>query len=305
MSESAKPGDNLSGTHRTGFVAIVGRPNVGKSTLLNKLIGQKISITSRKAQTTRHRINGIRTDADAQFIFVDTPGFQRKYVSALNRALNRTVTETLTDVDVIVFVIETLRFGPADQELLRLLPLRKPVILAINKIDHQHDKTRLLPFIKDVAARFSFAEIIPLSAKQGTQIDALLAAVRLQLAEGPLLFDTDQVTDRNTRFLAAEFIREKIFRLSGEELPYAASVVIEQWEEFGSLTRIHAAIVVDKPNHKAIIIGKQGEKLKRIGTDARLDLERLLETKVFLSLFVKVKSGWADNQAMLKQLGYE
>ena len=179
------------------------------------------------------------------------------------------------------------------------------MILAINKIDHQHDKTRLLPFIKDVAARFSFAEIIPLSAKQGTQIDALLAAVRLQLAEGPLLFDTDQVTDRNTRFLAAEFIREKIFRLSGEELPYAASVVIEQWEEVGSLTRIHAAIVVDKPNHKAIIIGKQGEKLKRIGTDARLDLERLLETKVFLSLFVKVKSGWADNQAMLRQLGYE
>ena len=281
MSEPAKPGDNLSGTHRTGFVAIVGRPNVGKSTLLNKLIGQKLSITSRKAQTTRHRINGIRTDAGAQFIFVDTPGFQHKYVSALNRALNRTVTETLTDVDVIVFVIETLRFGPADQELLRLLPLRKPVILAINKIDHQHDKTRLLPFIKDVAARFSFAEIIPLSAKQGTQIDALLAAVRLHLAEGPLLFDTDQVTDRNTRFLAAEFIREKIFRLSGEELPYAASVVIEQWEEVGNLTRIHAAIVVDKPNHKAIIIGKQGEKLKRIGTDARLIWKDCLKPRYF------------------------
>jgi GTP-binding protein Era len=281
VSEPAKPGDNLSGTHRTGFVAIVGRPNVGKSTLLNKLIGQKLSITSRKAQTTRHRINGIRTDAGAQFIFVDTPGFQHKYVSALNRALNRTVTETLTDVDVIVFVIETLRFGPADQELLRLLPLRKPVILAINKIDHQHDKTRLLPFIKDVAARFSFAEIIPLSAKQGTQIDALLAAVRLHLAEGPLLFDTDQVTDRNTRFLAAEFIREKIFRLSGEELPYAASVVIEQWEEVGNLTRIHAAIVVDKPNHKAIIIGKQGEKLKRIGTDARLIWKDCLKPRYF------------------------
>jgi GTP-binding protein Era len=305
VSEAAKPDDSLSGNHRAGFVAIVGRPNVGKSTLLNKLIGQKISITSRKAQTTRHRISGIRTDPDTQFIFVDTPGFQRKYVSALNRALNRTVTETLTDVDVIVFVIETLRFGPADQELLRLLPLRKPVILAINKIDNQQDKTRLLPFIKDVAARFAFAEIIPLSAKQGTQIDALLVAVRRQLSEGPLLFDKDQITDRNTRFLAAEFIREKIFRLSGEELPYATSVVIEQWEEVGNLTRIHAAIVVDKPNHKAIIIGKQGEKLKRIGTDARLDLEKLLETKVFLSLFVKVKSGWADDQVMLKQLGYE
>lgn len=305
MSESARPDGNLSGTHRAGFVAIVGRPNVGKSTLLNKLIGQKISITSRKAQTTRHRISGIRTDADTQFIFVDTPGFQRKYVSALNRALNRTVTETLKDVDVIVFVIETLRFGPADQEVLRLLPLGKPVILAINKIDHQHDKTRLLPFIRDVAGRFSFAAIIPLSAKQGTQIEALLAAVRLHLPEGPLLFEKDQITDRNTRFLAAEFIREKIFRLSGEELPYAASVVIEQWEEVGNLTRIHAAIVVDKPNHKAIIIGKQGEKLKRIGTDARLDLEKLLGTKVFLSLFVKVRSGWADDQAMLKQLGYE
>jgi GTPase len=305
VSEPARPDDNLLGTHRAGFVAIVGRPNVGKSTLLNKLIGQKISITSRKAQTTRHRISGIRTDADTQFIFVDTPGFQRKYVSALNRGLNRTVTETLVDVDVVVFVIETLRFGPADQELLRLLPLRKPVILAINKIDHQRDKTRLLPFIQDVSGRFAFTAIVPLSAKQGTQIEALLAAVRLHLPEGPPLFDRDQITDRNTRFLAAEFIREKIFRLSGEELPYAASVVIEQWEEVGNLTRIHAAIVVDKPNHKAIIIGKQGEKLKRIGTDARLDLERLLGTKVFLSLFVKVKSGWADNQAMLKQLGYE
>lgn len=305
MSEPATPDSHSSKTHRAGFVAIVGRPNVGKSTLLNTLIGQKISITSRKAQTTRHRISGIRTDADTQFVFVDTPGFQRKYVSGLNRALNRTVTETLTDVDLIVFVVETLQFGPADQDVLRLLPPGKPVILAINKIDHQPDKTRLLPFIQNVAGRFSFAEIVPLSAKQGTQIDAFLAAVRLHLPDGPSLFDRDQITDRNTRFLAAEFIREKIFRLSGEELPYAASVVIEHWEEVANLTRIHAAIVVDRPNHKAIIIGKQGDKLKRIGTDARLDLEKLLETKVFLSLFVKVRSGWADDQAMLKQLGYE
>jgi len=293
------------GIHRAGFVAIVGRPNVGKSTLLNRLIGQKLSITSRKPQTTRHRISGIHTDADTQYVFVDTPGFQRKHVNALNRALNRTVTETLADVDVIILVIEALRFGAADDEMLRLLPPGKPVLLAINKIDRQPNKTRLLPFIRDVAGRRSFVAIVPLSAKQGVQMDALLSAVRPLLPEGPSLFAEEQITDRTTRFLAAEFIREKIFRQSGEELPYAVSVIIEQWEEIDNLIRIHAAIVVDKPNHKAMIIGKQGDKLKRIGTDARLDLEKLLGTKVFLNLWVKVRSGWADDQAMLKQLGYE
>jgi GTPase len=305
VSNKAMPEAAAHGIHRAGFVAIVGRPNVGKSTLLNRLIGQKLSITSRKPQTTRHRISGIHTDADTQYIFVDTPGFQRKHVNALNRALNRAVTETLADVDVIILVIEALRFGPADEEMLRLLPPDKPVLLAINKIDRQPDKTRLLPFIRDVAARRSFAEIIPLSAKQGVQMDALLSAVRPLLPEGPSLFAEEQITDRTTRFLAAEFIREKIFRQSGEELPYAVSVIIELWEEVDNLTRIHAAIVVDKPNHKAMIIGKQGDKLKRIGTDARLDLEKLLGTKVFLNLWVKVRSGWADDQAMLKQLGYE
>lgn len=293
------------GGHRAGLVAIVGRPNVGKSTLLNRLIGQKVSITSRKAQTTRHRISGIRTETDAQFIFVDTPGFQRKHMNALNRAMNRAVAETLADVDVVILVIEALRFGPADEEVTRLLPAGVPVILAINKIDQQQDKARLLPFIREVAERFDFAQVIPLSAKQGVQVDALLRAVRSLLPEGPPLFGEDQITDRNVRFLAAEIIREKIFRLCGEELPYAVSVTIEQWEEVGDLTRIHATIVVDKPNHKAIIIGKQGEKLKRIGIDARVDLERLLETKVFLNLWVKVRSGWADDQAMLRQLGYE
>ena len=293
------------GGHRAGLVAIVGRPNVGKSTLLNRLIGQKVSITSRKAQTTRHRISGIRTETDAQFIFVDTPGFQRKHMNALNRAMNRAVAETLADVDVVILVIEALRFGPADEEVTRLLPAGVPVILAINKIDQQQDKARLLPFIREVAERFDFAQVIPLSAKQGVQVDALLRAVRSLLPEGPPLFGEDQITDRNVRFLAAEIIREKIFRLCGEELPYAVSVTIEQWEEVGDLTRIHATIVVDKPNHKAIIIGKQGEKLKRIGIDARVDLEKLLETKVFLNLWVKVRSGWADDQAMLRQLGYE
>ena len=305
MSNTAMPEAAARGIHRAGFVAIVGRPNVGKSTLLNRLIGQKLSITSRKPQTTRHRISGIHTDADTQYVFVDTPGFQRKHVNALNRALNRTVTETLADVDVIILVIEALRFGAADDEMLRLLPPGKPVLLAINKIDRQPNKTRLLPFIRDVAGRRSFVAIVPLSAKQGVQMDALLSAVRPLLPEGPSLFAEEQITDRTTRFLAAEFIREKIFRQSGEELPYAVSVIIEQWEEIDNLIRIHAAIVVDKPNHKAMIIGKQGDKLKRIGTDARLDLEKLLGTKVFLNLWVKVRSGWADDQAMLKQLGYE
>jgi GTP-binding protein Era len=226
-------------------------------------------------------------------------------MNALNRAMNRAVTETLADVDVVVLVIEALRFGPADEEVTRLLPAGVPVILAINKIDQQQDKARLLPFIREVAGRFDFAQVIPLSAKQGVQVDALLLAVRSLLPEGPPLFGEDQITDRNVRFLAAEIIREKIFRLCGEELPYAVSVTIEQWEEVGDLTRIHATIVVDKPNHKAIIIGKQGEKLKRIGIDARVDLEKLLEAKVFLNLWVKVRSGWADDQAMLRQLGYE
>lgn len=295
----------MKAEHRTGHIAIVGRPNVGKSTLLNRLVGQKLSITSRKAQTTRHRIIGIHTEPEAQFIFVDTPGFQLKHMNALNRGMNRSVTDVLNAVDVVLMVIEGLRYGPGDAHVAELLPPDAPVLLVINKVDKISDKGALLPFMQKTATEFPFRAIVPVSAKQGSQLADLLATIKPLLPAGPPLFDADDITDRNARFLAAEFIREKIFRLSGEELPYATSVVIEQYVEEGKLTRIHAAIVVDKPNHKAIIIGKGGEKLKKIGTDARLDLEKLLGTKVYLELFVKVKSGWADDKAMLSELGYE
>jgi GTP-binding protein Era len=291
--------------HHTGYIAIVGRPNVGKSTLLNRLIGQKISITSRKPQTTRHRITGIYTESEAQFIFVDTPGFQQKYSNALHRVMNRNVTDVLGEVDVVLFVIEALRFSSDDIKVMKLLPPKAPVVLVINKVDRVSDKKMLLPFMEKVSGKFPFRAIVPVSAQHGGQIADLLATVRPLLPEGSPLFGEDDITDRNSRFLAAEFIREKIFRLSGEELPYVTSVVVEKFEEEGSLVRIHAVIIVDKPNHKAIVIGKGGEKLKQIGTDARLDLEKLLGSKVFLELWVKVKSGWADDKAKLKQLGYE
>ncbi|MES2355457.1 MAG: GTPase Era [Pseudomonadota bacterium] len=294
-----------SPTHLTGYIAIVGRPNVGKSTLLNRLIGQKVSITSRKAQTTRHRIIGIHSESDAQFVFVDTPGFQLKHTNALNRSMNRNVTDTLGEVDAVLFVIEALKYSADDVKVMKLLPEKTPVVLVINKVDRVSDKGLLLPFIEKVAVEFPFRAIVPVSAQQGSQVKDLLTTVRSFLPEGPPMYSEDDVTDRNVRFLAAEFIREKIFRLSGEELPYATSVIVEKFEEEGNLTRIHAAIIVDKPNHKAIVIGKGGEKLKQIGTDARLDLEKLLDTKVYLELFVKVKSGWADDKSMLKQLGYE
>ncbi len=291
--------------HRTGYVAIIGRPNVGKSTLLNRLVGQKLSITSRKPQTTRHRILGVHTEPGNQFIFVDTPGFQLKYTNALNRAMNRSVTDVLHDVEAVVLVVAALRYGDEDRAVVKLLPASSPVILAINKVDRVSDKKALLPFIERMAAEFPFRAIVPVSAKQGAQLADLLAAVKPLLPPGPPLFGEEDITDRDVRFLAAEFVREKIFRFSGEELPYATSVIIEKYAEEGNLTRIHAAIIVDKLNHKAIVIGKNGEKLKQIGTEARLDLERLLNRKVFLELWVKVKSGWADDKAMLKQLGYE
>jgi GTP-binding protein Era len=291
--------------HRTGYIAIVGRPNVGKSTLLNRLIGQKISITSRKAQTTRHRITGIYSEPETQFIFVDTPGFQLKHMNALNRVMNRSVTDVLGSVNVVLFVVDGLRYGSDDAKVLKLLPQNVPVVLVINKIDRVSDKKALLPFMEKMAREFSFHAIVPVSAQLGAQVPDLLATVRPLLPEGPPMFGEDDITDRNVRFLAAEFIREKIFRLSGEELPYSTSVIVEKFEEEGNLLRIHAAIIVDKANHKAIIIGKGGEKLKEIGTQARLDVEKLTGNKVFLELWVKVKSGWADNKSTLKLLGYE
>ena len=289
----------------SGFIAIVGRPNVGKSTLLNHLIGQKISITSRKAQTTRHRITGILTEDKTQFVFVDTPGFQTQHTNALNRGMNRVVTSSLREVNVVLFVLEARQFDERDQQVLELLPQDRPVILVINKSDLLADKAELLPFIEKLSALRHFAAIVPISARQGKQLDTLLDAIRPFIPEGEQLYGEDEITDRNERFLAAELLREKIFRFTGEELPYSVSVVIEQFKLEGKLRRIHAAILVDKDAHKAMLIGSKGEKLKEIATQARLDMEKLFDGKVFLEVFVKVRSGWADSAQMLKSLGYE
>lgn len=290
---------------RSGYIAIVGRPNVGKSTLLNNLVGEKISIVSRKAQTTRHRIVGIRTDPDAQYVFVDTPGFQTRFSNALNRAMNRGVTQTLADVDVVFFVIEAGRFDAKDEAVLRLLPADAPVILVVNKTDRIKDKAGLLPFLAQVAQKREFAAVVPVSAAKGHQTDALLQEARRYLPHTELLFPEDELTDKSERFLAAEYIREKLFRLLGDELPYAATVEIEKFEVEGRLRRIYAAIVVDKDSHKAMVIGKGGHALKRIASEARQDMERLFGAKVYLEVWVKVKSGWADDERLLKHLGYE
>ena len=290
---------------RSGYIAIVGRPNVGKSTLLNCFVGEKISIVSRKAQTTRHRITGIVTNDDAQFVFVDTPGFQTKYSNALNRAMNRGVTQTLGDVDLVLFVIEAGRYDAKDQSVVRLLPKDRPVILVINKTDQLKDRNALLPFIAQVSADFEYTAIVPISATKGRQTDDLLAEARKHLPNDGLMFPEDELTDKSERFLASEYIREKVFRLLGDEIPYATTVEIEKFEVEGDLRRIFAAIVVDRDGHKAIVIGKGGESLKRIASEARRDMERLFDGQVYLEIWVKVKSGWNDDERLLKSLGYE
>ncbi len=292
-------------TIRSGYIAIVGRPNVGKSTLLNRLVGEKISIVSRKAQTTRHRITGIVTQSDAQYVFVDTPGFQTKYANALNRAMNRGVTQTLSDVDLVLFVIEAGRYDAKDQAVVRLLPKDRPVILVVNKTDQFKDRNELLPFLAKVSADYDYVAIVPVSATKGRQTDQLLAEARKHLPNDGLMFPEDDLTDKSERFLAAEYIREKVFRLLGDELPYSTTVEVEKFEVEGELRRIFAAIVVDREGHKAIVIGKGGESLKRIATEARQDMERLFGSKVYLEIWVKVKSGWNDDERLLKSLGYE
>ncbi|MBS1157907.1 MAG: Small GTP-binding protein domain:GTP-binding:GTP-binding protein Era [Proteobacteria bacterium] len=290
---------------RSGYIAIVGRPNVGKSTLLNRLVGEKISIVSRKAQTTRHRITGIVTNEDAQFVFVDTPGFQTKYANALNRAMNRGVTQTLSDVDLVLFVVEAGRYDAKDQAVVRLLPKDRPVILVVNKTDQFKDRNELLPFLALVSADHDYTAVVPVSATKGRQTDILLAEARKHLPNEGLMFPEDDLTDKSERFLAAEYIREKVFRLLGDELPYSTTVEIERFEIEGELRRIFAAIVVDREGHKAIVIGKGGESLKRIASEARQDMERLFDGKVYLEIWVKVKSGWNDDERLLKSLGYE
>lgn len=303
----AEPEDSAVDTppQRCGLIAIVGRPNVGKSTLLNALVGQKVSITSRKAQTTRHRITGIRTVEGAQFVFVDTPGFQTKHAAALNRNLNRTVQATLGDVDVVLFVVEAGRFGLDDAKVLALLNDEKPVLLIANKLDAVHRRAELAPWLQAMAERRAFAEFVPLSAKKDADVQRLLGIVRPYLPEQPWLYEEDALTDRSDRFLASEIIREKLFRLTGDELPYTSTVVVEKFEEEGALRRISASIVVERDSHKGIVIGEGGETLKRIGTEARVELERLMDGKVFLELWVKVRSGWADDEAHLRSYGYE
>ena len=290
---------------RTGFVAIIGRPNVGKSTLMNALIGQKVSITSKKAQTTRHRINGVLTQDNTQYIFVDTPGFQTKHGGALNRVLNRNVSQALGEVDVVVWVIEAMKFTPQDEAVLNILPESTPVILAINKVDQLEKKNDLLPFVQKISERFNFKHIIPVSAKNGVQMQVLLNEIKPLLPENPAFFEQDDITDRPSKFLATEIIREKIFRLSGDEVPYGCTVVIELFTEEKNMYRIAAAILVERDAHKAMIIGQGGERMKRIASEARQDMEQLFGCKVFLEVFVKVRGGWANNEASLKSLGYE
>jgi GTP-binding protein Era len=295
---------------RCGLVAIVGRPNVGKSTLLNALVGQKVSITSAKAQTTRHRITGIRTVDNAQFVFVDTPGFQTKHSAALNRTLNRTVTGVLSDVDVVLFVVEAGRFGLDDAKVLALMQDLgksggKPVFLIANKLDTVVRRADLAPWLKGMQDRHAFAEFVPLSAKKDADVQRLLGIVKPYLPEQPWLYEEDALTDRTDKFLASEIIREKLFRLTGDELPYTSTVVIDKFEEEGNLRRISASIVVERDSHKGIVIGNGGERLKRIGSEARQELETLMDAKVFLELWVKVRSGWADDEAHLRSYGYE
>ena len=290
---------------RTGYVAIVGRPNVGKSTLLNRLIGQKLSITSRKPQTTRQRVTGILTLDEAQLLFVDTPGFQTRHDSALNRGMNRVVSQSLAEVDVVLLVIEALRFSAADEAVLKLLPAQRPVLLVINKTDKLAARSLLLPFIKQVAACYTFAEIVPVSATKGHAVAELARIISRYLPQHPAIYAADEITESSERFLAAELVREKLFRLLGDELPYVSAVLIDSFTMEGGLRRIHASIIVDKESHKGIVVGAKGSQLKKIGTQARSDMEKLFGGKVHLEVWVKVKRGWSENRQLLKQLGYD
>lgn len=293
-------------TSYCGYIALVGRPNVGKSTLLNRILEQKVSITSKKPQTTRHRILGIRTEGECQFIYVDTPGIHQKSKKVMNRLMNKTAISVLRDVDVVAFLVDGTHWYDEDEYVLNLIKQSTvPCILVINKVDKIEDKSQLLPWIEQISQRHEFASIIPTSAKTGVQVNELQTKLQAYLPEGPHLFPDDQLTDRSTKFLCAELLREKIFRFCGQELPYAVTVDIESYKDEGSLVRIHALILVEKDNHKRMIIGDKGQKLKEMATEARIDMERLLGKKVFLQCWCKVKSGWADDERILKQLGYD
>jgi GTPase len=295
---------------RCGTVAIIGKPNVGKSTLLNALVGQKISITSRKAQTTRHRITGIRTTGQTQFIFVDTPGFQTAHGNALNRSLNKTVLGAVGDVDLVLFVVNAGSFAAADAKVMALLSKNIPAMLVANKLDKVNRREELAPWLQEMQSKHAFAEFVPMSAKNPKDIDRLLVQCQKYLPEQAWWYGEDELTDRSEKFLASEIIREKLFRLTGDELPYTSTVIIDKFTEepgktVSRMVRIAATIVVERDGHKAMVIGDKGERLKQIGTMARQELEKLMDAKVFLELWVKVRSGWADDEARVRSFGYE
>ena len=290
---------------RCGFVAVVGRPNVGKSTLTNALIGSKISIVSRKAQTTRHRIHGVLTRDHDQFVFVDTPGFQTRHGGAMNRMMNRVVTQALADVDVVVHVVEAGKWSEGDAKLLPLLPKNGNTILVISKVDALKSKNDMFAFVSKITAQYPYAAVVPVSAVKGTQLDILLNEISQRLPEGEPMFEADTLTDRPMRFIVAELIREKIFRLVGDELPYGCTVVIEQWEEDDRAASIAACVVVERESHRPILLGAGGEHMKRIASEARQDIVKLLEKPVHLQVYIKVRKGWSDRESALRELGYE
>ena len=291
-------------TFRCGTVAIAGRPNTGKSSLLNKLVGQKIAIVSPKAQTTRRTVTGIFTTPSCQYVFVDLPGYQTRHVNVLNRALNRQATEGARDCDVAVFVVEALRYGTEDREVLARVPEEQRVVLAVNKIDLVKNRLELLPFIERLQKERGFAAIVPVSARSGRNLLELLKVVESLLPVGPAAYPADQLTDKDERFFAVEILREKLFQLLGEELPYRCDVAIESFKEEGRLRRIEATIWVERDSQKAIVIGAKGGQLKRISSAARRDMERLFDGKVYLGVWVKVKKDWTGDARLLKQLGY-
>lgn len=292
---------------RCGMVSIVGRPNVGKSTLMNHLIGQKVSITSRKPQTTRHRIHGIHTRDHYQIVFADTPGIHTGQERALNRAMNDAAVSTLSGVDVVCMMIDGLKWTPGDEHVLSLLPTKPdvPVLLIINKVDSLEDKSELLPYIESLSARYPFDAVIPVSALKEQNLELLEKALVERLPEGDFWYDEDQLTDRSLRFMAAEIIREKVVRQLGQEVPHQVSVEVELWEDGPRVTEISAAILVERRGQKKILIGDKGERIKQIGTQAREDIERLIERRVMLNLWVKIKAGWSDDARALRSLGYD
>ncbi|NLA51377.1 MAG: GTPase Era [Alcaligenaceae bacterium] len=292
---------------RCGFVAIVGRPNVGKSTLTNALIGAKISIVSRKSQTTRHPIQGVLTRDHAQFVFIDTPGFQTRHGGAMNRMMNRVVTQTLSEVDVVVHVVEAGKWSEGDENVLPLLPEpgKKHVILVLSKIDAVKNKAELFEFTTRIMAKYQYGAVIPVSAVKNNQLDILLDEIAQRLPDGEFMFDEDTLTDRSMRFISAEILREKIFRLVGDELPYASTVVIEEWNEEDKGVHINACVVVERESHKPILLGAGGQHMKRIASEARQEIAEMVGKPVFLEVFIKVRKGWSEKESALRDLGYE